>query len=93
MKRKRDALLRQIAEKGRKSTVFFLIGQTDEQPFGFGRGRTEGVVYAETGSGFFVEPDKIVTTVEVLAGAIAVAAIPGERFTKAVAPERNSVAL
>lgn len=85
MKRKRDALLQQIAEKGRKSTVFFLTGRADEQPVGFGRGRTEVVVYAETGTGFFVAPDKIVTTLEVLAGAITAAAIPGERFTKAAA--------
>ena len=85
MKKKRDAALQQIAENSRKSTVFFLTGRTEEQPVGFGSGRAEGVVYAETGTGFFVESDKIVTTIEVLAGAIAVAAIPGERFTKAVA--------
>ena len=85
MKRKRDALLQQIAENSRKSTAFFLTGRADKQPVGFGRGRTEVVVYAETGTGFFVEQDKIVTTLEVLAGAIAVVAIPGERFTKAVA--------
>lgn len=85
MKRKRDVLLQLIAEKSRKSTVFFVTGRADEQPIGFGRGRAEGVVYAETGTGFFVERDKIVTTIEVLAGAIAVAAIPGERFTKVVA--------
>ena len=41
-------------------------------------------MHAETGSGFFVEPDKIVTTLENLAGAVAVAAIPGDRITKAV---------
>lgn len=91
MKWKRDALLQQIAETGRKSTVFFLTGRADEQRVGFGRGRTEVVVYAETGTGFFVESDKIVTTIEVLAGAIAVVAIPGERFTKAVA--HNAVQL
>ncbi|MCY3723945.1 MAG: trypsin-like peptidase domain-containing protein [Candidatus Poribacteria bacterium] len=85
MKRKRDALLRQIAETGRKSTVFFFIRRADEQPVGFRRGRTEAVVYPETGTGFFVEPDKIVTTIENLAGAIAVVAIPGERFTKGLA--------
>lgn len=91
MKWKRDALLQQIAETGRKSTVFFLTGRADEQRVGFGRGRPEVVVYAETGTGFFVESDKIVTTIEVLAGAIAVVAIPGERFTKAVA--HNAVQL
>lgn len=82
MKRKRDALLQQIAENNKESTVFFLTGRTDEQQVGFGRGDTEVIMYAETGTGFFVEPDKIVTTVEVLAGAIAVAAIPGKRFMK-----------
>ena len=85
MKRKRDAALQQIAEKSRKSTVFFLTGRADEQPVGFGRGHPEVVIYAETGTGFFVEQDKIVTTIEVLSGAIAVAAIPGERFTKKIA--------
>ena len=85
MKRKRDALLRQIAEKGRKSTVFFLTGRFDEQSVKFRREHTGVVVYIETGTGFFVEPDKIVTTLEVLAGAITVAVIPGERFTKGLA--------
>ena len=82
MKRKRDALLKQIAEKGRKSTVFFLTGRFDEQSVKFRREHTGVAVYIETGTGFFVEPDKIVTTIEVLAGAITVAVIPGERFTK-----------
>ena len=85
MKTKRDALLKQIAEKGRKSTVFFLTGRFDEQSVRFRREHTGVAVYIETGTGFFVEPDKIVTTLEVLAGAITVVAIPGERFTKAVA--------
>ena len=85
MKRKRDVLLQQIAEKSKQSTVFFVTGRAGEQLVGFGKGHTEVAVYAETGTGFFIEQDKIVTTIEVLAGAIAVAAIPGECFTKAVA--------
>ena len=83
MKRKKDALLQQIAENNRESTVFFVTGYTDEQPTGFSAGDTEVLMYAETGSGFFVESDKIVTTIEVLAGADAVAAIPADRLAKA----------
>ena len=83
MKRKKDALLQQIAENNRESTVFFVTGYTDEQPTRFSAGGTEVLMYAETGSGFFVESDKIVTTIEVLAGADAVAAIPADRLAKA----------
>ena len=82
MKRNRDALSQQIAENNRESTVFFLTGQTDEPRVGFGTEYTEVDMSVKTGTGFFVEPDKIVTTIDVLAGAIAVAIIPGERFTR-----------
>ncbi len=85
MRRKRDALSQHIAENNRESTVFFLTGRTDETLVGSRIGHTEVLVYVETGTGFFIEPDKIVTTIEVLAGAVAVAAIPGERFTKTTA--------
>ena len=84
MKKKKDVLLQQIAENSRASTVFFLTGYASEQPTGLGSRYTEMSMHAETGSGFFVEPDKIVTTLEGLAGAVAVAAIPGDRITKAV---------
>ena len=82
MRRKRDALSQQIAKNNKESTVFFITGRIDEQQVGFGRGDTDVLMYGETGTGFFVEPDTIVTTVEVLAGAAAVAAIPGKRFMK-----------
>ena len=84
MKKKKDALLQQIAENSRASTVFFLTGYASEQPTGLGSRYTEVSMHAEAGSGFFVEPDKIVTTLEGLASAVAVAAIPGDRITKAV---------
>lgn len=41
-------------------------------------------MHAETGTGFFVEPDKIVTTIENLAGSVEVIAIRADRFTKIV---------
>ena len=83
MKRKRDALSQQIAENNRESTVFLLTGRADEQPVRLERGHIEAVTDSEIGTGFFVGPDTIVTTIGILAGAIATIVIPGERFTRA----------
>ena len=82
MKKKRDALLKQIAENNRESTVFFLTGRATEQPVRLGGGHTEAVPDSGIGTGFFVGPDTIVTTIEVLAGTILAVVIPGERFTR-----------
>ena len=84
MKKKKDRLLQQITKNNRESTVFCLTGRTDEPRVGFGTEHTEVGMYVKTGTGFFVEPDKIVTTIEVLAGAMAVAVIPTARFTRAL---------
>ena len=89
MREKKDALLQQIAENNRKSTVFFVTGYIDGQPTGFSAGDTEVLMYAETGSGFFVESDKIVTTIDVLVGAAAVAAIPADRLAKVPSSRRT----
>ena len=89
MREKKDALLQQIAENNRKSTVFFVTGYIDGQPTGFSAGDTEVLMYAETGSGFFVESDKIVTTIDVLVGAAAVAAIPADRLAKVPSNRRT----
>ena len=83
MKEKKDMLLQQITENNRESTVFFVTGYIRGQPIGLETGYTAVPVYIETGSGFFVEPNTIATTVNVLAGAVEVAAIPGDRFAKA----------
>ena len=83
MRRKRDALSQQIAENNKESTVFFLTGRTDEQQVGFREVYTEADIHTDIGTGFFVGPDTIVTTIGVLAGAMLVVVIPGERFTRA----------
>ena len=82
MKKKKDAMLQQIAENNRASTVLFVTGSTSEQPTGLMARDTGVPMYIETGSGFFVEPDKIVTTIEILAGTFGVAAIRADRLAK-----------
>ena len=84
MKKKRDVLLEQIAENSRESIVFFVTGYASEQPIGLGTKYSALSGYIEIGVGFFVAPDKIVSTIGTLAGADAVAAISVDRFTKAV---------
>ena len=82
MRKKKDPLLRQIAENNRVSTVLFLTGHTSERQTELVSTDTGVPMYVETGSGFFVEPDKIVTTIEILAGAVGVAAIPADSLAK-----------
>ena len=84
MKKKKDALLQQIAENSKESLVFFETRYTIELPFGFNAGNTDILSYIETGSGFFVEPDKIVTTIDFLATAHKVAAIPSDNLAETV---------
>lgn len=84
MRKDEDTLLRQITENNRQSTVFIETGYTIKLPFGFNEGYTEILDYAELASGFFVESDKIVTTIDVLAGAIKVAAIPANHLGQTV---------
>ena len=83
MNKKKDALLQQITENNRKSTVFFLTGYTVEQPIELKSKDTAVAIHIETGSGFFVEPDQIVTTIDIIASAIEIAAIPAESFENA----------
>ena len=83
MKRKRDALTQQIAENNKESTVFFITGRPDVQQVGFRKVYTEADIHTDIGTGFFVGPDTIVTTISVLVGAMLVVVIPGERFTRA----------
>ena len=88
MKEKKDALLQQIAENNRDSTVFFVTGYLTGHPVRFSKEQPEMLeisMATETATGFFVEPDKIVTTIQTLAGAVAVAAIPADRFTRTIA--------
>ena len=84
MNEKKDTLLQQIAENSKESLVFFETGYTIELPPGFNAGNTDTLSHIETGSGFFVEPDKIVTTIDFLATAHKVAAIPSDNLAETV---------
>jgi tetratricopeptide (TPR) repeat protein len=84
MKKKKDALLQQIAENSKESLVFFETGYTIELPFGANAGNTDILSHIETGNGFFVEPDKIVTTIDFLATTHKVAAIPSDSLAETV---------
>ena len=83
MKQQKDTLLQQIAEDSRESTVFLVAAHVDEHRTGRGSRDTEMSIYAETGTGFFVAPDKIVTTLGTLAGPVAIAGIPADYVAKA----------
>lgn len=88
MKKKKEALLQQIAENRRESIVLFAIGHAIEEPLERLEGYDVLSTYIDTGTGFFVEPDKVVTTMEVLAGANTVSAIPTNQLKK-VLSDRN----
>lgn len=82
MKKKKDALLQQITENHRESTVFFLTGYAAEHQIGLKLQEAMVALHIETGSGFFVAPDKIVTTIDLLADTTGVTAIPADSFAK-----------
>ena len=82
MKRKEDTLSQQITENSRASTVFFLMGSVVAYPVGLKSKDTAAAVSFETGSGFLVEPDKVVTTIQLLAESTEVNAVPGDILVK-----------
>ena len=77
MKKQENTLLQQISERSRTATVFFLMGSAVEFPVGMKPKDTVGVLSFDTGSGFLVAPDKIVTTLQLLAESTDVRAVPG----------------
>ena len=89
MNKKEDTLLQQMTENGRASTVFFLRGSAVEYPVGLKSKDTATAVSFETGSGFLVEPDKIVTTLQLLVESTDVNAIPGDLLVKTASNIRN----
>ena len=84
MKTKKEALLQQIAESRRESIVLLAIEYASEEPIERLEEHDVLSTYIDTGTGFFVEPDKLVTTIEVLVGANTVFAIPTNRLKKVV---------
>lgn len=80
MKKKIDVVLQQTLENNRDSIVCIVAGYVEEQPVGFDDEDVVLSTYAKIASGFFVAPDKIVTTINVIAGGIGVTAIPSHQF-------------
>lgn len=76
-------LLRQIIENNKQSIVFFLTEPDVEKPIRFFSKETEPVINLAMTTGFFVEPNKIVTTIDALASALKIAAISADSFEKA----------
>jgi tetratricopeptide (TPR) repeat protein len=80
MKKERNTLLQQILENSRESIVFFEKAVVDEPPFLLEPDYVTGPTRVMNGTGFFVEPDKVVTTIDVIAGCVEVNANLSNQF-------------
>lgn len=90
MLKKEDTLLQQVTENSRASVVFFFADSVVEYPVGSkAKDAVAAAVPVEAGSGFFVAPDKIVTTLQLLAEATDVYAVPGDLLAKTAGRIRN----
>lgn len=83
MKKKKETLLQQITENRRESVVIFAMEYANEEPINPLEEYDVQSTYI-IGTGFFVEPDKVVTTIEALAGANTVSTILPNRLKKVV---------
>lgn len=89
MKKQENTLLQQISERSRTATVFFLMGSAVEFLVGMKPKDTAGALSFDTGSGFLVAPDQIVTTLQLLAESTDVRAVPGDLLVKTASNIRN----
>ena len=80
MKQERNTLLQQILENSRESIVFFEKAVVDEPPFLLEPDYVTGPTRVINGTGFFVEPDKVVTTIDIIAGGVEVTANLSNQF-------------
>ena len=87
MKKKKDRSLRQMIEDNKQSIVFFLTESDLKKPIVFFAKSDEPTINLSSTTGFFVEPDKIVTTIDALSNALNVAAFSAVSFQRAF---RNS---
>lgn len=92
MNEEKDALLQQILENSRESLVYFQKA-VGEPPFRLeSEYSTVPIYYDEMGTGFFVESDKVVTTIDVLVGGIDVTASFSKQFeTKGIVTPHDIV--
>lgn len=79
MKDEKDTLLPQILEKSRESIVYFQKAD-GSLPFQVDPDYAKKPIYNKTGTGFFVESDKVLTTIDVIAGGIEVSASLSNQF-------------
>lgn len=89
MKKKKDRSLRQIIEDNKKSIVYFLTAPDVKHPIVSFSKDTEPTINLSSTTGFFVEPDKIVTTIDALSNALGVTAFSAVSFQKAFSNSRN----
>lgn len=75
MEEQKDGLLQQILDNNKESTVHLETGSIVEQP-----GLETEYAFERSGSGFFVEPDKIITTIAILATSDKAVAIMASQF-------------
>ena len=83
MKKKKDMSLRQMIEDNKQSIVYFLTEPDVKKPIIFFSGDDEPKINLASTTGFFVEPDKIVTTIDALSNALDIAAFSAVSFQKA----------
>ena len=85
--KQKDRSLRQMIEDNKQSIVFFLTEPDLKKPIVFFAKDDEPTINLSSTTGFFVEPDKIVTTIDALSNALSVAAFSAVSFQRAF---RNS---
>ena len=89
MKKKKDRALRQVIEDNKKSIVYFLTEPDAKHSIVSFSQDTDPTINLATTTGFFVEPDKIVTTIDAFSNALGVAAVSAVSFQRAFSNSRN----
>ena len=85
MKKKKNALLQQITQNKRESIVLFAVECPPEEAIRLAA-KYKGLppIPIDIGTGFFIAPNKVVTTIQTLIGADIISAIPANRLKKAL---------
>ena len=89
MKKKKSRSLRQIIEDNKQSIVFFLSEPDLKKPTVFFSTDDGPTINLASTTGFFVAPDKIVTTIGALSKALRIAAFSAVSFQRAFSSSRN----
>ena len=87
MNKQENRFLRQMIEDNKQSIVFFLTAPNVKRPIIFFSEDDGPTINLASTTGFFVEPDKIVTTIDALSKALGIAVFSAVSFQRAF---RNS---